>query len=337
MTRRIAQDLNDALHAVLAGHQDTYLLGEDIADPYGGAFGVTRGLSTAFPDRVLNTPISESAVTGVAGGLAMTGNRVFVEVMFGDFISLCFDQLVNFVSKSVTMYGRRLPMPVIVRCPVGGNRGYGPTHSQSPQKHFVGVPNLGLYELSPFHRPQAAFERTFALGEPAVFFEDKVLYTQQVMLAGSGRPACRVTPIGGEQEWVRVSLDEGSVPDRVIVAPGGLTPRVLGAMRQLLVEDELICEMLVPSRLYPLEVEPVLDAVLAADRVLVVDDGVAGGGWGTELVKTLYDNLWGRLRHPVELLQPPRAVIPAAAHLERQLLLQESTIVRALREPACQM
>ncbi len=335
MSRRIVDDLTAALHAVLAGHQDTYLLGEDIADPYGGAFGVTRGLSTAFPDRVISTPISESAITGVAGGLALTGNRAFVEVMFGDFIALCFDQLVNFVTKSVTMYGRRLPMPVIVRCPVGGNRGYGPTHSQSPQKHFVGVPNLSLFELSPFHPPQAVFEKIFAQGEPAIFFEDKVLYTHQVMLSGSGRPPCRVTPVGGEQEWVRVSIDVGSAPDRLIIAPGGLTPRVLGAARQLLVEEELVCEMLVPSRLYPLDVEPVLDAVLSAGRVVVVDDGVAGGGWGAELIRTLYDTLWGRLPHPVQLLQPPRAVIPAAAHLERQMLLQESTIVRALREPAC--
>ena len=88
MTRRVVDGLNRALHTLLAVHQQLVVLGEDIADPYGGAFGVTRGLSTAYPDRVLSTPISEGAIVGLAGGLALCGDWVVVEVMFGDFITL---------------------------------------------------------------------------------------------------------------------------------------------------------------------------------------------------------------------------------------------------------
>ncbi|MFC7644147.1 hypothetical protein ACFQX6_28000 [Streptosporangium lutulentum] len=146
---RVAENLNAALHGLLDDDPTAYLLGEDILDPYGGAFKVTKGLSTRFPGRVIGTPISEGALTGVAAYLALTGNTAVAEIMFGDFVALAFDQLCNFASKSVSMYGRRLPLRMVVRCPTGGGRGYGPTHSQSLQKHFVGMPGLSLYEMSP--------------------------------------------------------------------------------------------------------------------------------------------------------------------------------------------
>jgi pyruvate dehydrogenase E1 component beta subunit len=329
MTGRVADGLNRALRALLADHQQLVLLGEDIADPYGGAFGVTRGLSTAFPDRVISTPISEGGVVGLAGGLALCGDWVVVEVMFGDFITLCFDPIVNFISKSVSMYGRRNEMRVVVRCPVGGNRGYGPTHSQSLQKHFIGVPHLNLYELSPFHDPLTVFEAMFASGEPAIFFEDKILYTQPSRVDGAvGRP-WQIGPAGAD--WVRVGVGGDAPPDRVVVAPGGLSTRVLAAMQTALVEDELFCELLVPARLYPLDLDPVLPLLAAADRIVLAEDGVAGGGWCNEVARLLYERLWGVLRHPVRVVQPACAVIPAASHLERGLLVQDSTVYRALR------
>ncbi len=107
------------------------LLGEDVLDPYGGAFRATKGLSTRFPDQVLSTPISENGIVGVANGLALTGRRVLVEMMFGDFLLLAFDQIVNFAAKSVSMYGRRVPLRMVVRCPVGGGRGSDPVDSDS--------------------------------------------------------------------------------------------------------------------------------------------------------------------------------------------------------------
>ena len=89
---------------------------------------------------MLSTPISESGITGVACGLALCGDTAIVEIMFGDFVALAFDQIINFLTKSVTMYGEHTPMRVVIRCPIGGGRGYGPTHSQSLLKHFIGIP-----------------------------------------------------------------------------------------------------------------------------------------------------------------------------------------------------
>lgn len=326
---RVGSGLNRALHSLLGARGRLVLLGEDIADPYGGAFGITRGLSTRYPSQVISTPISEGAIAGMAGGFALCGDEVIVELMFGDFITLCFDPIVNFLSKSVSMYGRRLRVPVVLRSPVGGNRGYGPTHSQSLQKHFLGIPHLSLYELSPLHPALPVFETMLDSGEPAIFFEDKVLYTQPSHGHDQGDAFFDVERLGGANDWVWVGGYEPR-PAWLVLAPGGLARRALAAMRSVLVEHEVLCHLLVPSRLFPLELEPALSLLAAAWRILIIEDGVAGGGWAVELARQIHDQLWGKLRWPVRVLQPPCQVIPAASHMERQLLVQESTISRVL-------
>jgi pyruvate/2-oxoglutarate/acetoin dehydrogenase E1 component len=170
---RISEDLNKALHALFYQDPEIYLLGEDVADPYGGAFKITKGLSTRFPDRVLSTPISEAGFTGVASGLALCGHAVLTEVMFEDFIGLAFDQIANFATKCVSMFGRTVPMRMVIRCPSGGRRGYGPTHSQSLHKHLMGIPNLSIYELSPLHRSFRVIQEMFSTGHPCIFVEEQ--------------------------------------------------------------------------------------------------------------------------------------------------------------------
>jgi len=315
---RVADGLNAALRGALGRDLHTYLLGEDLLDPYGGAFKISKGLSTDFPTQVLSTPISEGAVVGVAGGLALAGDVAIVEIMFGDFITLGFDQLVNFASKSVSMYGSRIPMRMIVRCPSGGGRGYGPTHSQSLMKHFIGVPGLSLYELSPFHDLAAVFTEMLELAEPCVFFEDKVLYTRRMFDV----PA----PFDYELRDRVAHISCDGTPDCVVIAPGGMAYRTLAAIRRLLVEDEITCELLVPSRLYPFEV-----AVPEVGAVFVVEESTGGGTWGAEVAHRIHTRQWATLRRPVTLVHSRDSVIPAAMHLERDVLLGEDAIHAAIK------
>lgn len=329
---RVVENLNAALHALLASDNEAVVLGEDIRDPYGGAFKATRGLSTRFPDRVLSTPLSEGAIVGAAGGVALAGGTALVEIMFGDFIALAFDQLVNFAAKSVTMYGRRVPMRLVVRCPVGGNRGYGPTHSQSPQKHFVGVPNLGLYEMSPLHDNAEVLDRMLAAAEPAILFEDKVLYTQQMCADGQADDLFRYDFVGGPDPVARVFVDTPDDYDYVVIAAGGMARRALAAMRTALVEDEAQGLLLVPSRLHPFDLGPLLPILSRAKRIVIAEEGVAGGTWGSGLAQAMYPELWGRLREPVRLVHSADSIIPTAGHLERRVLVQDTTIRAALRE-----
>jgi pyruvate dehydrogenase E1 component beta subunit len=313
---RVAEHLNAALAELLAEDPSLYLLGEDIADPYGGAFKVTRGLSTRFPGRVLSTPISESAIVGVANGLALAGDKAIVEIMFADFALLAFDQIVNVAAKSTAMFGRPVPMPLVVRCPTGGNRGYGPTHSQSPQKHFIGVPGLDVYELSPFHEPLPMLRAMLGGGRPAVLFEDKVLYGRPMGVPGLFR-------LDGDT----VVIDGAPCDDYLVVAPGGLAHRALEAMEELLMRHELCGALHVPTRIYPWDPAPVLRH--PARRILVVEDGPPGASWGTEVAYRLRGS--GR---PVTVLHAADTVVPTAAHLERAVLVQASTIVGAVRSEA---
>ena len=332
MQERVVTNLNLALHALLERDERTYLLGEDIADPYGGAFKVTKGLSTRFPERVLSTPISEGAIAGVAGGLALCGSRPIVEVMFGDFLGLAFDQIYNFAAKSVSMYGHRLPMHMMIRCPVGGNRGYGPTHSQSPQKHFIGIPNLSLWELSPLHENKMVLDRIFARGEPGILFEDKTLYGKRMCRDGKVTGLFSFDFLDEAANYARVFVGSPDCFDCVLIAPGGLAERAWQAAAELLVEDEITCQVIVPSRLYPLDLEPLLPVLRQARLICVAEEGVAGGTWGDGVAGQVHEKLWGDLKRPVVRISSAAAVIPAAPHLERRVLVQAETIYRAVCE-----
>ena len=124
------------------------MLGEDICDPYGGAFKVTKNISKDFPERIINTPISEAGFIGIGVGLAMNGIKPIIEIMFGDFISLGFDQILNHAVKYNDIYNGQVNVPLLIRIPSGGGRGYGATHSQSLEKFFVGIPHLNIIAFS---------------------------------------------------------------------------------------------------------------------------------------------------------------------------------------------
>jgi pyruvate dehydrogenase E1 component beta subunit len=330
---RVAENLNRALCNLLADDPRVMLLGEDIRDPYGGAFKITRGLSTRFPDRVLNTPISEQGFLGVANGLALCGDRPIVEIMFADFALLGFDQIVNFAAKAVDMFGRHLPMHVVVRCPVGGGRGYGPTHSQSPQKHFLGVPRLVLAEASAFHDAVPLLADLIGRGEPCLFFEHKALYAQPMHVDGVVDDVFSFDFLDGGQGLVRVYANQpDDEVDCLVIAPGGVADRAVAAARWLLLERELNCQVVVPTQLFPFDVVPLLSLAAGAQLVCVVEESTSGGTWGELVAQRLYEQMWGSLRRPVRLVASAASVIPSAAHLEEHVIVRDTTIARAIEE-----
>ncbi|MER7333686.1 MULTISPECIES: 2-oxo acid dehydrogenase subunit E2 [unclassified Micromonospora] len=331
MTRaeRVSQNLNRALHELFAADERAWLLGEDVADPYGGAFKVTQGLSTAYPDRVLSTPLSENGITGVAGGLALCGDTVIVEIMFGDFVGLAFDQIINFLTKSVAMYGEHIPMRVVIRCPVGGGRGYGPTHSQSVQKHFIGIPHLALFELSPLHDAADVLAAALRRGEPSMLFEDKILYTQPRYVGNRVDDRLAFELLGADGNWARVYDPAAAAAPTLVIAPGGVANRAIAAARKAWEQGRNV-EVLVPARLYPFDVDGVLGLLDGADGVIVAEESTAGGTWGSEVATRLYAAAWPLLRRPIELVSSAASVIPSAPHLERAVLLSADTILERI-------
>ncbi|HET8847113.1 MAG TPA: transketolase C-terminal domain-containing protein [Ktedonobacteraceae bacterium] len=325
---RVVENLNKALHALFASDPQLFLLGEDLLDPYGGAFKVSMGLSQRFPQRVLATPLSEATFLGVASGMALCGEKVIVEVMFGDFIALGYDHLLNFATKAVAMYGHPLALNLLVRCPVGGNRGYGPTHSQSMQKYFVGIPHLSLFELSPFHENEPLLSKLTNLGHPVILFEDKVLYTQRMYSPGILDEYFHCEALDSVQDFVRVSLNDSdpTQADCTIIAPGGMVSRCLQAMRELFLNLEITTQLLVPSQLYPCHIQDIALYLQGSKHIVVAEESVGGGTWGNEIAQQIYTHLWSSLHHPVQLIHSKESVIPAAPHLEKQVIVQAEDI-----------
>jgi acetoin:2,6-dichlorophenolindophenol oxidoreductase subunit beta len=313
------------------------LLGEDIVDPYGGAFKVTRGLSTAFPSRVRSTPISEGAVVGLSAGLALSGYRPIVEIMFGDFVTLCFDQVVNHIAKYEAMYSGKVTCPVIIRTPSGGGRGYGPTHSQSLEKHFLGVPHLRVVASSLVHDPAAVLHALLGQDNPVLFIEHKLLYPLHLMLPTGGR-------IEGDIAEEYVSADRlptvsiRPVPRNdcsfTVLAYGYQAELARRVLSRLAVEEEIFGELVVPSQIAPLHWEPIDASVNITRSLLVIEEGAQGFTWGSEVAARISARFFGKLRQPVATAASDPAVIPAAKNLEAEMMMTPERVERAIRKVA---
>ena len=180
------ESIRCALDKALKSDQSVILLGEDICDPYGGAFKITRGLSTKYRDRVVNTPISEHALVGIAAGAALRGMRPILEIMFGDFLTLCADQLINHASKFSWMYNGKVFTPLVIRTPMGGRRGYGPTHSQTLEKLYFGIPGIKIIAPSHFHNVENLLIKSIQDNNPVLFIENKLLYPMKLQSLNAG-------------------------------------------------------------------------------------------------------------------------------------------------------
>lgn len=327
---RVVANLNRALYAVMESDDSVFLIGEDLRDPYGGAFKVSRGLSTAFPDRVISTPISENGLLGVANGLALSGEKAIAEIMFGDFTLLAMDQIVNFAAKSVTMYGERMNFPLLVRCPMGGHRGYGATHSQTLSKHFLGVPNLTLFELSPVHDLERMLRQILETGTPAIHFEDKTLYTHRTWDGDQVGSLYRKRYLDEERRLVL--LETGEKPEVLLVTGGGMLPACLEAGRRLLEEADCAVDILVPYQIYPFDADAIAPLLEGRPLIATVEEGTAGGTWGGEVAKVMHDRYWELLPRPVKTIHSKDSIIPSARHLEEEVLVSVDQIVREVVE-----
>ena len=320
--------LNDGLCTALSTDESVYILGEDLLDPYGGAFKVTRRLSSDFPQRVLTTPISEAGFSGAAVGMALRGLRPVVEIMFGDFVTLAADQLVNHAAKFRWMYnGNKLPgeqvhLPLVLRTPMGGRRGYGPTHSQTLEKHLLGVP--GLRVLAPTHLgdPRALLLAAILQSEdPTLFVENKLLYLLPL------RPALAVDefelhslPLPAENApTYRLAL-RGAPPPQITVATYGYMAELVSqAALRLAYENELFIEVIGPTQLAPFHLQPVIDSARRTGRLLTVEEGGFSLGWGAEVLAQTAEALGPRLTAARRLaaLDLP---IPSSGPLEQIVL-----------------
>ncbi len=319
--------LRQALHQVMQQDQKVILLGEDIVDPYGGAFKVTKGLSTLYPDRVLATPISESAIVGVATGLALRGFKTVAEIMFGDFMALVADQLLNSASKFALMYQDKVSVPIVVRTPMGGGRGYGPTHSQCIEKMFLGIPGLTVVCPSLFHDPGALLLNSILLeSAPVLFIEYKNLYSLSLQL-----PAPIQTKTVGSRFPIAIADNSSAAPDIVILCYGGLSEAVLQVMQRL-ADEEIHIRAIMPSLLSDMmDATMITEYISGCCHVLITDNNTPGYGWVSETVSWFYQHQ--DLHHAkVHTLTAQNTVVPAAQALEDVVLVTQHQLEQRIIE-----
>jgi acetoin:2,6-dichlorophenolindophenol oxidoreductase subunit beta len=331
MAERCAHVLNEALTEIFERRDDVYLLGEDVLDPYGGAFKLTAGLSSRWPERVLTTPVSEASLFGVAAGMALRGMRPILEIMFGDFIALGFDQIVNGIAKFPEMFDGQVTLPLVVRTPMGGRRGYGPTHSQSLEKLLLGVPGIAVVAASECHDLRSLLAAAVEDERPVFFIENKIMY---------GRPNRR--PVDGFLDELQVVETPGPYPaltfsgngfggaGATIAAYGGMVPIALDAMTELIIEHELFCEVVALGGLLPLDADPVLESVARTGALVTAEEGTLTGGFGAELAARVQERAWDDLRGPVRRVAARDGIIPSAPGLEAQALPGVADVVGAV-------
>jgi pyruvate/2-oxoglutarate/acetoin dehydrogenase E1 component len=331
----VLESLNAGLHHAFAVDERVLLLGEDVLDPYGGAFKVTRGLSTTYPGRVLTTPISEAGIVGVAAGMALRGFRPVVEIMFGDFVTLIADQVINHAAKFRWMYNNQVQVPMIIRTPMGGRRGYGPTHSQTLEKMFLGVP--GLHVVAPVHigDPGGLLERIILdTRDPVLFIENKLQYLLQVN-GGLEDIDLQVIPTQESKSsgqgyspllcpLHRLIVKGAPDPVLTLAAYGYMADLARQAMLKLAYEHEIFTELIIPTDLSTFSLRP------TTQRLLAIEEGTLTLGWGAEIITRAVEELGPRLKIARRVAARDLPV-PASGSLENRVLPGVDDIVQTAR------
>jgi len=324
--------LREALREEMNRDAAVVLMGEDIG-VYGGAFGVTQGLFDRFgPQRVMDTPISESSFTGVAIGAALAGLRPVVEIMFMDFMTLVTDQLVNQAAKLHYVFGREARCPLVVRTVAGAGRCYGPTHSQSFDAWFIHVPGLKVVAPATPADAKGMLKTAIRDDNPVLFIEHKLLYGRRGSVPARGRTA---VPLGKARIARRGT-------DLTIVAWSGMVLQALQATAGL--EDrDVLAEVVDLRSLNPMDTETVVESVRKTGRLLIAEEGCRTGGIGAEIGAQVFEHAFDYLDAPIRRVATPDIPIPAGPSLERAAIPDGPQIAAAAlslvdgrdREPDC--
>jgi len=297
---------------------NVFLIGEDIGI-YGGAFKVTAGFLEKFGEkRVVDTPISESAIVGAAIGAGLMGLRAVAEMQFSDFISCAFDQIVNFAAKC--RYRWNAPVPIVVRAPSGGGIRGGPFHSQNPEMWFVRTPGLKVVAPASAYDAKGLIKSAIRDNDPVLFFEHKGLYRR----IKEELPQEEYTVPLGKAKVVR----EGR--DLSIITYGAMVWVALEAAERLS-EEGIETEVLDLRTLVPLDREAVCETAKKTAKVLLLHEDTQTGGLAGELAATLTERVWEYLDGPIVRVTAPDTPVPFSPPLEEAFLPNAEKVMEKAR------
>ena len=305
-------------------------IGEDVHSPYGGAFKIAKELSENYPEQVYTTPISEGAIVGISNGLALAGFKPFAEIMFGDFITLAMDQIINHASKFHHMFNGKVNCPVVIRTPMGGGRGYGPTHSQTLDKFLIGIDNVKTVALNTLIHPNHILESVIDEAHPVILIENKIDYGRTILNNKLNNFSFRRT--NEKYPLLRITPDAAK-PDFTIVSYGGTTNIIIDALSKLFYNYDLLGEAFLLTQIHPIDkaqLATIINSVEISKFVFVIEEGSAFAGFGSELITSIVENA----KQPVSVkrIASMPVPIPAASKLEQEILINVNLIVDQILE-----
>ena len=313
--------LREALREEMQRDKTVFLLGEDIGRYWGGAFGITKGLAEEFGDeRVRDTPISENAVIGVGIGSAITGMRPVAEIMFGDLSALAMDQICNQAAKIRYMFGGQATVPLVVRTPFGAGVNIASHHSQSLEAWFVHTPGLYVAVPSTPYDAKGLLKTAIRGNDPVFFVEHKLLYPVKGMIPEDDY----VVPFG-----MADVKREGS--DVTIVATLFMVHKALAAAEQLR-EEGISVEVVDPRTLTPLDRPAIVKSVKKTGRLVVVSEDCRTAGVSAEIAAVVAEEALDYLDAPIKRVAEPDTPIPFSPALEKSVIPDERSIVKAVKE-----
>ena len=313
--------LREALREEMLRDKTVFLLGEDVGRYWKGAFKVTKGLAEEFGDeRVRDTPISESAIIGVAAGAAITGMRPIAEIMFGDLSALAMDQIANQVAKMRYMFGGQAKVPVVIRMPFGAGVNIAAHHSQSLEAWFMHVPGLKIAMPSTPYDAKGLLKTAIRDDDPVMFFEHKLLY-----------------PVEGEvpEEKYTIPLGVADIKregkDVTIVATLYMVHKALSAA-EMLSKEGIDVEVVDPRTLVPLDKQAIVDSVKKTGRIAIVTEDCKTAGVSAEIAAVVAEEALDYLDAPIKRVAEPDTPIPFSPPLEQFVIPNEKSIVKAVKE-----
>ncbi len=310
----MSEAIRDTLSRILTTDDRSFLIGEDIGT-YGGAFKITRGFVEKFGDRVIDAPISEAGFVSMACGAALMGSRPIVEIMFMDFLTLAMDGIINSAVKWSEIYGEEFGMPIVIRCPAGAGRSYGPTHSQSFEGLLMNVPGLTIICPSTPADAASLLEGAYRSKRPVIFVEPKALYAKK------GPVPDRVTPVPpGVGRIARPGTDVS------IFTYGRMLGISLVAAERVRAHGVNV-EVVDLRSIKPLDHALIVESLCRTGRGISVEESPVFGGVGAELAAIAARDAFDYLEAPFERLGCAERAIPCSPVQEAACFPTVETVV----------
>ncbi len=326
------QAINEALRQEMERDPRVILMGEDVAggtgaagdqDAWGGPMGVTKGLRPQFgPDRVLDTHLAEMSFVGAATGAALTGLRPVVDLMFVDFMGMCFDQIFNQAAKFRYMFGGKAVTPLVIRTMYGAGLRAASQHSQALYPMFTHIPGLKVVLPSNAYEAKGLFIQAIRDDDPVIFFEHKALYDEEVEVP---------------DEPYAIPFGEANVSregDDVTIVAFGRMVNFANAAADNLAKQGLSCTVVDPRTISPLDTETILETVAETGRLVIVDEANPRCGMAADVAGLVAEHAFDSLKAPIKLVTAPHSPVPFSPTLEDAYIPSIAKIEAAVREVA---